>query len=262
MSHRSIRLLVCSLLVFALLNVALAKTPAVSNAQAISYAVQSIAAMTGGAIISDVTLTGNSTWTLGSDNETGPVTLYGKGTVESRVDLSLSAGTRSAVRSANNGSPAGSWSTNGSPPTAYAQHNCWTDAAWFFPILSSLSQTSNPNFIFTYVGQEQHGGVSTQHIQIYQTFVQNPQLQRLSTADFYLDAGTLLPSAIAFNVHSDTNMNTDIPMEADFATYQTVSGIQVPFHVQQLMNGMVILDITLTSAVFNTGLSDSLFILQ
>ncbi len=40
------------------------------------------------------------------------------------------------------------------------------------------------------------------------------------------------------------------------------SGIQVPFHVQQLMNGTVIMDITLTSAVFNTGLSDNVFTLQ
>jgi hypothetical protein len=56
MSHGSIRLLVCCLLVFALPHFVLAQNPVVSDPQALSYAAQSIAAMTGGATISDVTL--------------------------------------------------------------------------------------------------------------------------------------------------------------------------------------------------------------
>jgi outer membrane lipoprotein-sorting protein len=36
----------------------------------------------------------------------------------------------------------------------------------------------------------------------------------------------------------------------------------VPFHFQQVLGGDVILDVTLTNAVFNTGLTDSVFTLQ
>jgi hypothetical protein len=252
----------CFLAVFAAPTSVYAQNPLSSDPQALTYATQSMAALTNGTSISDVTLTGNFTLSSGSDNQSGSVTLYAKGIGESRVDLSLSGGTQSDVRNATSGSPAGSWTKNGGSPTAYAQHNCWTDAAWFFPTLSSLTQSSNPNFVFKYIGQEQHGGVTTQHIQVYQSSAQNPDLQRLSTSDFYLDAGSLLPSAVAFNVHSDTNMNTNIPIEADFTNYQLIAGIQIPFHVQQLINGNLFLDITLTSAALNTGLSDNLFTLQ
>jgi hypothetical protein len=57
-------------------------------------------------------------------------------------------------------------------------------------------------------------------------------------------------------------MNTDIPVEIRFANYQAVSGVQVPFHTQRMLNGTVVLDITAISAVVNSGLSDSQFNLQ
>jgi hypothetical protein len=233
-----------------------------SDPLAVSLAQKSVAALTGGASVSDVTLSANVTSILGSDNESGTGTFTAKGLRESRMDLSLSGGTRSEVRNIANGGPAGAWSRNGGASTAYAGHNTLTDAAWFFPVLSSLSQFANPNYIIKYIGQEQHGGVNTQHIQISQVPPAGvPSVQRLSTTDIYLDAASLLPVAEAFKVHSDTDMNTDIPTEILFANYQSISGIQVPFHFQRMLNGGVILDVTVTSAVFNTGLQDSSFIL-
>jgi hypothetical protein len=105
--------------------------------------------------------------------------------------------------------------------------------------------------------------VSTQHIQIFQAPSAGiPSLQRLSTTDVYLDAATLLPVAVAFKVHPDKDMNTDIPTEILFANYRSVNGIQVPFHFQRMLNGGVILDVTVTSVALNTGLQDSSFILQ
>lgn len=233
-----------------------------SDPQAISLAQKSIAALTGGTPITDVTLNANVTSILGSDNETGNGTFRAKGTSESRVDLSLSSGTRSDVRNATNGVPSGAWSKNSSPVTSYAQHNCWTDAPWFFPALSSLSQTGNQNFIFKYVGQEQHRGVNTQHILVFQSLVSFAPATQLSTMDFYLDPASFLPLAITFNVHSDSNMNVNLPTEILFANYQNIAGVQVPFHFQQLFSRSVILDATVTSVSFNTALLDSSFTLQ
>jgi hypothetical protein len=47
-----------------------------------------------------------------------------------------------------------------------------------------------------------------------------------------------------------------------FAVYQQVTGIQIPFHVQRLLNGDLVLDVTVVSAVVNSGLSDAVFSLQ
>jgi len=51
-------------------------------------------------------------------------------------------------------------------------------------------------------------------------------------------------------------------VEIDFSNYQAVNGIQVPFHVQKLISNGLVLDLVMSSAVLNSGLSDSLFAVQ
>lgn len=234
-----------------------------SDPQAISLAQQSMVALTGGVTITDVTLNANVISTFGTDYQTGSGILRAKGTGESRVDLTLTNGTRVDVRNISGGAPTGAWVKDSAHSIAYAQHNCWADAVWFFPSFSSLTQTANPSFVFKYIGREQHGGVATQHIAIFQTFAHDPSgsLQGLTTMHFYLDPNSNLPLDIAFQVHPDSDMSSNIPTEVRFANYQPVSGIQVPFHVQSLLDGAVTLDVTITSAAFNAGLQDNLFTL-
>jgi hypothetical protein len=244
---------------------ALAQNSLASDPQAVALAAKSIAALTGGAAIGDVTLAGSVISVAGSTNKTGSVTLLAKGTTESRIDASLSDGNRSDIRNTSTGTPEGAWVIGSGVSSHYASHNCWTDAAWFFPALSSLSQTENPNFVFSYIGEEQRNGLPVQHIQAYQLSaagLTNSPVPTLSKLDFYLDPNSYLPLAVAFNSHTDQDMNTNIPTEIDFANYQSVNGIVVPFHFQRILNGTVILDVTVTSAVFNTGLADSLFSIQ
>jgi hypothetical protein len=44
-----------------------------------------------------------------------------------------------------------------------AQHNRWTDAAGFFPALSMLSGYSDPNLVFSDLGQETRRGRTVEH---------------------------------------------------------------------------------------------------
>lgn len=123
--------------------------PPQSDAQAVALATQAIAALTGSTVVGDVTLTGNATWIAGSDVETGPVTLLAKGTGESRVDLTLSGGTRTEIRNDIAGPfPQGAFIDNGGGQQPRAMHNCWTSASWFFPALSLLSAVSDPPWSF------------------------------------------------------------------------------------------------------------------
>ena len=239
----------------------IAQSTSKSDPLAVSLAQKSATALTGGVAISDVTLNGTVISIAGSENESGTGSLQAKGSGETRVDLSLGSARRSDVRSLLNGIPVGAWEKNGGSTNSYAEHNCLTDAAWFFPALSSLSQAANPNFIFSYVGQELHNSVSTQHIQVHQLQGAWPDIQRLTKMDFYLDPSSLLPLAVVAQVHPDNDWVTDIPLEINFSNYQTVNGLRVPFHIQQLLNGTVVLDFTVTSATFNAGLQDSIFTL-
>lgn len=232
-----------------------------SDLLAVSLAQKSMAAMTAGLAITDVTLNANVMSIIGSDSETGTATLMAKGTTESRIDLGLSGGTRSEVRNTSNGLPVGEWQNNNGAVQILPQHNCWTDAVWFFPPLSSIGQSANSTTVFKYIGQEQHGGMSTQHIRIYQAALPFAAVQRMSTMDVYLDPASYLPLAIAFQVHPDTDGNTNIPVEVRFANYQLVNGIRAPLHIQRLLNGTVVTDITVTNVAVNTGVSSSTFIL-
>lgn len=233
----------------------------ISDPQAVSLVQQSLAALTRGATISDVTLNGNVTSILGSDNETGMGIFQAKRASESLVTLKLNHGTRSEVRNVTNGLRTGAWQTNGGSVNAFANHNCWSDAAWFFPALSSLTQRANSGVVFKYIGVELHGGINSQHIRLFQPS-QSSLLQHLSVTDFYLDPVSSLPFAVAFTVHPDLDGNSDIPAEVRFANYQYISGIPVPFHFQKMLNGGVVLDVNITSVKFNSGLPDSIFSLQ
>lgn len=234
-----------------------------SDAQAVLLAQKSLAALTGGVQISDVTLNANVVSNIGPNYNTGTGTFKAKGTGESRVDLSVLGDSETDVRNLTNGAPTGAWARDTASGVPYATHNCWTDAAWFFPALSSLTQTANPNFIFRYVGSESHNGVPTQHIQFFQVGSNGDNfVQRLSTTDVFLDSGSGLPLDITFNGHADDNMNVNIPIEIRFANYQSVNGIQIPMHFQELVNGGVILDVKVTGAIFNSGISDTLFTIQ
>jgi hypothetical protein len=232
-----------------------------SDQHALALAAQSISALVGGTNLSDATLTGNAIRIVGPDREMATATLIAKGLTQSRVELELSAGSRIDIRSNADGFPAGRWSNPDRSSGKYVQHNCWTDTSWFFPALSSLANFSNPGFVFSYIGKENWNGLSTLHLRVHQT-LKSRDLSRLSTMDFYLDPATLLPLGLAFKTHADKDMNTDLLQQVLFADYRTVNGVQVPFHIQRLQNGGLLLDLTLASTSFNSGVPDTTFSLQ
>lgn len=246
-------------LILLLVSLASAQNPPQSDPQAVSFASQSIAALTGRNTISDVTLTGSVTWSGGSSPETGTATLLASGTGESRMSLILPSGTRTEIRDGSTGVAKGQWIAQSGASGLFASGNCATDAVWFFPALGSLA--AGPNVVLIYVGLETRNGAAVQHIQSY-LYQPNPSgvtgvtpsPQQLSTMDFYLDATTFLPVAITFNAHPDNNASTNLPTEVDLSNYQALSGILVPTHIQRSLQGNVLLDMTISAASFNTGL--------
>jgi hypothetical protein len=236
-------------------------TPTASSPQAVTLVSQAVAALTGSITVNDVTLTGTGTRTAGSDVESGSVSLKALAGGQSRLDLIVAGGTRSEIRNLDsNGASQGFWIGLDGTINSMANHNCATDAAWFFPALSVLSRLSNPNLLVTYIGNETRGGVSVQHLHF---LIQNPVaagvFQQLSAEDVYLNASSNLPVAITFNAHPDNDASANIPAEIDFSNYQNVNGVQVPFRIQRLLNGSVLFDLTIQSATLNSGLTAAAF---
>ena len=156
-------LVLCGLLALTPILIVAQSQPA-SDPQALSYASRAMAALTGGNSISDITLTGNVTYSAGVDDY-GSATLMAIGTSESRTDLSLSSGTRTEIRDAQTGTSLGKWISQNGASGMFARHNCLTDAVWFFPALTSLN--IGGNIVMSNVGPEMFHGQKVQHIRSY-----------------------------------------------------------------------------------------------
>ena len=265
------------------------QTASAQDAQATTSLRQSLAALTGPNVVSDVTLTGTAHRVAGSDDESGTATLEATSAGDSRVELSFSSGNQIEIRNHSSSSlpdavppgvtipsaaaqaqPVGAWSGSDGVLHGMARHNTMTEASWFFPAIAVADFARSPLWVATYVGTEIHNGLSVVHLQLAQVIpssVNAPRLvvgvvQRLTRTDLYLDSGSLLPVALDFNTHPTNDAYSDISVEIRFSQYQSVNGVEVPMHVEKYLNNGLVLDLQFTSVTLNSGLSTSRFALQ
>jgi type II secretory pathway pseudopilin PulG len=240
-----------------------AQTPA-SSLQAATLLAQSAAALVHNVALSDVTLTGTAHRIAGSDDESGTTALKALTTGEARMDLSFPSGSRSEVVGVLNECPAGTWSGPDGVAHSVSNHNLMTDSSWFFPIFAVGRIISSGKYVLSYVGHETQNGQAVEHLTAYQSSTVPlpagiPTFSHLTQMDLFLDSSTLLPAALAFNIHPDNNSGLDIPVQVLFSDYRLVNGAQIPFHVQKFINNSLTLDLQFTSAVLNSGLSTNSF---
>jgi hypothetical protein len=217
--------------------------PSQSQNGGTEWAMRAMAALTGGNPVSSVT-------------ESGNVTLQSSGVMTNEIQITTGAGIRSEARTWDGYHPHGQWTGLDGQPHPMKLFNCWSDASWFFPPLSLLSDYADPNLVFADLGQQQYSGGTVEHIQVYRYYSGLPQLindniQQWSTVDYYLDSQTALPVALAFSGHAEGDLNLNLPLAIVFSQYQAVSGIQVPFQVTELLNGSRLLQVAVTTAAPN-----------
>lgn len=233
-------------------------TPPLRDAQAMSLLQRSLAALAGTATIKDVTLNGNANWIAGSDNESGSATLKATAIGQGRIDLSLSGGQRSDVVDASQAAPTGSWCGPDGAWHATVAHNLFSDPTWFFPTFLINRVLASPNYGISPLDAETHDGVAVEHLKVYlagSSLDPTGLIQSLSQIDLYLDASTLLPRSISFNMHADNSALTNIPIEIKFSNYQTVQSVSVPYHIQKYIQNELTLDVTVSGVQVNSGLS-------
>ncbi len=255
---RPFRLWLVALFSFCVAMSVIAQSPTSSSPQAVTTLQSAFQALIGKAATDDATLTGTAAWIAGSDEEIGTVVLKTVGGTN-RLDLNLSAGARSEIRSITASSSVGTWTGPDGVSHTMAGHNLMADAGWF-PAFTIGNLLSASNVVATYMGLETRNGASVIHISASQQFPSVPAdsrvlLQHLTKVDIYLDPSTLLPVVYIYNSHPDNNALLDIPTEIHYSNYQTISGTQVPFHVQKFMNNTLTLDLQFQSASLNTGIN-------
>jgi hypothetical protein len=236
-----------------------------SSPQALTLLQQSLAALTGGKSITDITLSGTARLIVGPSDESGTAT-YTAISGANRLDLNLSDGAHSEVANLTSASPAGSWSGPDGVSHPMILHNL-SNQANISPVFTLAVLTATQNFVVTFVGQETKSGHTAYHLSGFQQF---PQMaaktaaveQHLTQIDIFLDVSTSLPVALDFSTHPDNDAGLDIPVELLFSDYRPVNGTQIPFHVQKFLNNSLLLDLQFTSAQLNSGLAASSFNVQ
>jgi hypothetical protein len=256
-------------------------TNGAQTSQAASLLQQSLVAMTGGAPISDVTMTGTVTATQSSGTtESGTITLVATAAGQSQITASLPSGTWTTTENyAVSPRTATYTGPNGTNQDAASQHFMGPSPAWFCPALL-IAAASAQNFVATYVDQETLNGTTVQHVSIWpqsqnvsgafvgvgQQVIAGPAPSpspRLGQHDVYLSVSSMLPQVMTIwatgNVPQNSGKSTTlaapilIPEHVQFFNYQAIQGIAVPLHIQFLVNGAVVMDIQLSSVRFNTG---------
>lgn len=231
---------------------ALAVTTSQSDPSAIRWAAKAMTSLTGGAQPNGVTLQANVSRVTNGQQETGTVTLQSSGIANSRIDVTFGTASWSEIRNSGVKGPGGQWIDTSGTTHQLAQHNCWTDAVWFFPALSLLSDYADSNLVFSDLGQEQHLGVTVEHLRVYRTATglsPDPEhtLALMSVTDYYLDSQTSLPAAVVFFAHPDNDTTISIPVEITFSSYQRVGQTMVPFQITKYYNGGQLFQISVSS---------------
>lgn len=298
----ALRVAICVVVCSSLSAVVLANqssSSATSDPQAVALVQKSLAALTSGVKVTDVTLTGTARRVAGSDDETGTATLQATAAGDSRVELGFASGTRTVIRNhsaiplANSlppkiaasigqlPQPVGEWTGANGAAHPIAGQDLMTDSAWFSPALTLARLSGSQNYVLSYVGQETHNGQVVLHISASEQIPQQQPsaatsaappdvdgaqsealMRRLSRMDLYLDPKSFLPVALEFDEHPDNNALVDIVTEIRFSDYQTVSGVLVPMHVQKYLNYGLVLDLQFSNAQVNSGVSASDFAVQ
>jgi len=120
---------------------------------------------------------------------------------------------------------------------------------------------NNPDVALEYVGQEG----TTSHVRLRNTFASRPTLSRLAPftrKDIWFDSATGLPTKIVFEHRQAEGAVPSIAVEVDFSNYRSVSGLQYPFSITKLVNGVPWGTITIQTVQFNTGLTPADFPIQ
>ena len=268
------------LLVFALIApFSFAQQTTSSTPQALALLQQSLAALTGGQSLTDVTLSGTARRIVGSNDESGSAVLKAIAAGAGRMDVTFPSGPRSELQNSAGAGPLGFWSGPDGVSHPISNHNLMTDSAWFFPALMFARLNSPQGYVVSYIGQETRNGQPVVHLSAIQQFPNlTPKavsaMQHLSQTEIFLDPSTNFPLALAFNVHPDNDAFLDIPVEIRFSDYRSASSFgvaagfslpsasspQIPFHIQKFLNNSLLLDFQAQTVSLNSGLSPTDFV--
>lgn len=266
---------VCSLVsaaLFAQQPTSTTSSPGASASQAVALLQNSLAALTGGTPVTDVTMKGTLIVTFGSSTDSGTVTLIATSAGQGEITTAYPSGTRTEIRDISTGQP--TLEVIGPDAAAHAvntQSALSPNPSWFFPELLLRDALSSPAYSNSYAGEGVYNGSTLQQISL--SLVSGASIStnvpaKLTQQSVYLDPESHLPVALTFNVHPYDGKHPtraftpyrshtfNYPETVQFSDYQSIQGHLVPLHIRTIVKfrpGPLTSDIQISSVTFNTG---------
>jgi hypothetical protein len=242
------------------------QTLQLSGAQAATLLAQSTIAVIGPNSPStylDFTATGTITYFWGGEKVQGDAILRGRGYDQFRLDAKLTAGTRSYAVSHNVGALKDSSGKVNSIPG----HNALDIGVLTFPFPTILARLNNSATTVTDMGlATDDTGAQLHQVRIQTVFSAQADpdgdLGKLTVMDCFVDPTTKLLAKTVDSTHPVENELVSYPREVDYVDYQILNGVNVPTTVREKVGGQTVWELHVSSISFNTGLTDSDFVLQ
>lgn len=228
------------------------------DATAISFLNQAVTAAGGSSAISaiqDFTSQGTITHFWDDNPEQGQLTVKALGSGEFRIDSVLPEGTWSSIMA--NG--VGELKLPDGTTQSLSPHNVVNMDDLTLPIVKVNAALLDQTQSIVDMGVVQFGSNQAREIGIQQNLRNDPSgvRSKLTRRYYFFDPSSLLLLRVQDITHPRDDMaNGAGKATTDFANYQTVSGIQVPFSITEKVAGQQMWTMQLTSVAFNTGLSD------
>ena len=217
---------------------------------------QALGAMGGGAP-ADSVATGTLTLYAGGMNEAQPFKVTTRGLHEYREERSTVNGIMSRTFSNSR-----AFSVVGGEKVTYSGENAFNDYCPYFPLAGIIGDIADSDIAVEYVGSEVEADRTLHHIRLWNTFASKETLSELgvgkyTTTDVWLDAATLLPAGVSYNVYAINGSGEPIPVELHFEEYQEFGGKLYPTKIIKFLNGTHYADIEITQVQFDTGITDA-----
>ena len=235
---------------------------AIKDPRALLILARSLSAMGGANAISaiqDYVGTGNITFHWAGQEVQGSVTARGMGIGNYRMDAAIPDGTETWICGQG---ISGILTTPDGKSQTYPFYDLMTEGSRTIPAIRVATEIGDSTTSITYVGLVASGGSEMYQIHFAQAVPPTSTAQLLpgiGQFDLYIDPTSLLITKLIDTVRPPSDFYTTLPHEFDFADYQTVGNIAVPFSISENINGQQTWSMKLNSVLLNVGLSSDVF---
>jgi hypothetical protein len=231
------------------------------DTQAIGVLAQSVKAMGGQQALSqlsDLTVSGQFTDELASPPDVKTTRTYIKGLDQVRMETDTPGGSSVVIYAEGDG-----FQVIEGKKSIIRTHNSAGRRLEFFPLLN-LAELMRGSKASVELGDvTTFDGKAVYQIKAAHGFDGDPTssaiLSKASRVEFFIDQQTLLPVAIRYYVHPDSDTRIDWPMEIRFSDYRPANGALFPFSATQSFKGRIIAQLKINSITTNQNLLDSMF---